>query len=705
MTFVHPLLLAGTALVALPIVLHLIMRQRPKRLEFPALRFIQKRHDANRRRLRLQHLLLLLLRAAVIALLACALAQPSVKFFGALVSQEAPVAAALVFDTAPRMEYRHENRSRLEAAGELGRWLLGQLPRNSQIAVLDTGPATAVLHDDRGMARARIDRLATVNDSYPLTGAVQEAMRQIGQSKLPRKEVYVFTDLSRAAWPGDSAAALQDRLAETPGVAVYLIDVGVRQPSDYALGELRLSGQVISHRSSLQIETELLRIGPAGKPTVELYLLDADQKAQKANEQSYELEANGSQRVDFRVESLGVGTHQGSLRIVGQDALSCNDTRYFTVEVKPAWRILVAAPRPAPYYALFLTEALAPTVFRKQGQASFDCDVVDMEELSGRSLDDYAAVCLVDPKPPQPPVWQKLGDYVSEGHGLAVFLGRNATPVDSFNAAGAQELLPGKLLRQARAPQGDLYLAPRALQHPALSEFRGYSGSIPWQAFPVLRYWQLEAPVGAILPFGNGRPALLERSLGSGHVLMMTTPVSDRPNRKPWNLLPVGEAWPFGMLIKGMMLYLVGSSDQQLNYFAGQTVALPLEARSRRRAYLLSTPDGLRFPLSADLKQRLLVATSTDQVGNYRIGGGGEANRGFSVNLAPRQTQLDRITEQELAEVFGPLDYRVARTRREIHRDLSEGRVGRELFGPLILLVAVALAMEYLVANRFYKPC
>ncbi|KKK70018.1 hypothetical protein LCGC14_2928190, partial [marine sediment metagenome] len=115
MTFVTPLLLAGTALIALPIVLHLIMRRKPKLLEFPALRFIQKQHDVNQRRLRLRHLLLLLLRAAAIALLAFALAQPSIKFGGSLLSQEAPVAAAFVFDAAPRMEYRHENRTRLEA--------------------------------------------------------------------------------------------------------------------------------------------------------------------------------------------------------------------------------------------------------------------------------------------------------------------------------------------------------------------------------------------------------------------------------------------------------------------------------------------------------------------------------------------------------------------------------------------------------------
>ena len=41
MTFVNLSLLAGAVLIAVPIVLHLIMRRKPTRLEFPALRFIQ----------------------------------------------------------------------------------------------------------------------------------------------------------------------------------------------------------------------------------------------------------------------------------------------------------------------------------------------------------------------------------------------------------------------------------------------------------------------------------------------------------------------------------------------------------------------------------------------------------------------------------------------------------------------------------------
>ena len=61
MSFVAPGLLFGMALLAVPVVLHLIMRQRPRQVPFPPLRFLQVRREANQRRLRLRHLLLLLL--------------------------------------------------------------------------------------------------------------------------------------------------------------------------------------------------------------------------------------------------------------------------------------------------------------------------------------------------------------------------------------------------------------------------------------------------------------------------------------------------------------------------------------------------------------------------------------------------------------------------------------------------------------------
>ena len=113
LSFLAPMLLGGAALVAVPVVLHMMMRQKPVKREFPALRFLQARILANRRRLRLNHLLLLLARMAALVLLALAMARPVLRNAGWLADTEGPVAAALVFDTSPRMELREANVTRL----------------------------------------------------------------------------------------------------------------------------------------------------------------------------------------------------------------------------------------------------------------------------------------------------------------------------------------------------------------------------------------------------------------------------------------------------------------------------------------------------------------------------------------------------------------------------------------------------------------
>lgn len=722
MNFVSPFLLAGAGLVAVPIVLHLVMRRKPRRAEFPALRFVRRRHDTNQRQLRLRHLLLLLLRMAVIALAAFALARPSLRLSGGVVgSQRAPVAAALVFDTSKRMEYRQENRTRVEAAQELGTWLLSQLPPESRIAVLDSQPGGGAFQVDLGAAKQRIERLDTTANAQSVPSAVAEAARLLGEEdpahkEIKRKEIYVFTDLTRVAWPTEAAGRMQEQLRQTPDVGVYVIDVGIPQPANLALGDLRLSGQTVSNRSTLRIETELASTGIAGQRTVELDLLEpapgaaGERKARNAGQQVVSVEPGQSQPVEFRASGLSLGTHQGYVRILGEDGLAADDRRYFTIEVKPPWPILLAAPKPAAAHAVYLGEALAPESFRRSSQARFACDIVALEELPAKDLKPYAAVCLLDPKPLEAGTWRKLADYVAEGHGLAVFLGRNADPVASFNEKTAQDLLAGKLLRQARSPDESLRLDPRNLEHPVLAAFRRVA-AVPWVAHPVYRYWQISPGaegVHEIAPYSDGLPAILERPLGKGRTITMTTPVSDDPNREPWNLLPVGPdgGWPFMILVNGMMSYLVGTGSQELNYSPGQTAVLQLDPELKFHTYLLTGPDGVEARIAPDLKLHRLVVGSTDQPGNYRVQAGGSeggVDRGFSVNLAAVETRLDRHADKDLDRLFGTYPYRIARNKEEIEIDVSTGRVGRELFGMLILLTALILGLEHVLANRFYR--
>src|SRR6185312_10503517 len=141
MGFVTPALLAGSALIALPIVLHLIMRREARQIKFPALRFVQQRRTLNQHRLRLRQLLLLALRCAIIAFLAFALARPRLRGStgaGANAGKDgAAVATVLVFDNSLRMQYEQESQTRWQKAKDLGKWLLQQLPPDSPVTLVD----------------------------------------------------------------------------------------------------------------------------------------------------------------------------------------------------------------------------------------------------------------------------------------------------------------------------------------------------------------------------------------------------------------------------------------------------------------------------------------------------------------------------------------------------------------------------------------
>lgn len=77
MSLIHPALIYAAGLAVIPVILHFLLRAKPKKLPFPALRLIQLRRRQSVRRLRLRHVWLMLLRMLVIIGLAVAVARPS----------------------------------------------------------------------------------------------------------------------------------------------------------------------------------------------------------------------------------------------------------------------------------------------------------------------------------------------------------------------------------------------------------------------------------------------------------------------------------------------------------------------------------------------------------------------------------------------------------------------------------------------------
>ena len=782
MAFVNFSLLLGGFLTAIPVVLHLVMRQQPKKLVFPALQFLRERRETNRQKLKLRQWLLLALRCAAIILLAVAFARPSVLSavagrwamislvgcalllvggleavavvqrkgstligtfavltllllggFAALVAgamkkgsvvmlgdEQAPVAAVMIFDTSPRMQLRFRNQTRLEVAKAFGDWLIGQLPAESEVAVLDARPAPAVFAVDLAAAGNAIDRLQMTEVGDRLPAIIRRALELIAVNDKSRRELYLFTDLTAASWQDDTTS-LAAILEERSDVLIYVIDVGVANAQNVAIQRLDLSSETLAKSNQLRVTSHIENTGAAGRHVAQLYLEEPDPTlpvmvdgkiklpaATLRAQEDIELTTGSSRQVEFHLRGLAAGTHHGFVRIDGDDGLELDNVRYFTVDVKEAWPLLVVAP--ANVTSELFTEAIAPFAFRESGQARFACTVVSQPNLANRDFDGYAAVCLLDPEPIPSVVWDRLAAYVRSGGGLAVLLGHNAQPTASFNEAAAQSLLAGRLARIWRAGDRALVIAPDRYDHPVLVPFRDRATSVPWNAAPIFKHWVLD-PLAEnatiITRYSNGKAALVERPAGRGMVLTMTTPVTDplRPaGRAPWNELPTSDdPAPYVVLVNEMMTYLTDSGGTRLNYTAGETAVLANDPAADPDRYQLFTP--LEQPQEIRPRDGEITVRFTEHAGVYRLRGirGEPVVRGFSVNLPPDATNLTRITRDDLDKLLGKGRYQFARDKDEIKLEVGEARVGREFYSPLMLVLVVILGVEYLMANRFYR--
>ncbi|MDR1494037.1 MAG: BatA domain-containing protein [Planctomycetaceae bacterium] len=755
MTFLTAsLILGGIAAALIPVVLHWLMQGRPQKYEFPALRFLRRRFANNQRRFRLRRLFLLALRILLFLLIGVALARPAlrrqnVNAFHSPTSRESPVAAALIFDTSPRMGYVAANQTRLAEAQELASRLLRQLPKESQAAVLSSQRIPASFQADLLAAQERIDRLTLTFVGRTLPESLAEAVRLLKKNADKQQEIYLFTDLTAASWTENSQSSALAALAEAPDAACYLIDVGLPEMNDTALTRITLSDQILSSETPLRIEAELTHLGKAESQTAELFLknnvsfpankpsaADAEFSEEKRGVETAEFSDGISRRqIAFQLSGLPEGIHQGIIRLVSRDALVENDEISFTVEVQPPPQLLIVAPPNA--RAAFLREALSPSRFRQSGNVPYRIDTISLaqwESTFPKELSKYEAVFLLDPPPIPNTSWRKLLNYADDGKGAAVILGRNADPA-TFNKDAAQELLGITLQMQARKPDGDVWLTVSDKTHPALKPFQDMdSSAIPWHVIPVFRYWyvnNLTPGTSVAAAYFDGRPAILTRSIGQGRVLVMTTPVSDPPTETAWNQLPTSPeaAWLFVMLSDGMTQFLLGNGEKNLNYQTGQTAVLRPNVSQFPASCMIQPPTGNAIRASTDSLRRRIVYPAVNLPGNYAVfdhhsrTGMSRFTAGFSAVVPPQTWDLTRMNREQIQSLFGDhakIEHvnieterhhkKTGRSREEMGKvsslreiGVSRSQTGREFFPLLLVLILGVFLTEYAVANQFYR--
>ena len=792
----------GGLLIAVPILLHFLMQPKPVVMTFPAMRFLQQRSATNKSRMRLRHFLLLLLRCLLIGVVALAFAGLSVasadfgnwltlggiglatlivalitamawfrenrnmplvgvlglilflmaaflaysagqifskESSGKLIGRsDAPVAAIVLVDNSPTMEYRFENETRFDKAKDIAAWLITQLSIESQVCVTATDNDTPFFSVDTAAAGKRLSKLDIVYQSATIPETLARALPLIEKSELERKEVYIFTDLTQKSWSVGRTDAALKRLAEGDDVSVFVIDVGIKDPRNIALEPIQLSDAAIPPRGEITITSRIDSSAIKSAPSV-TFQIQSDDPARPvvrdgkilytektltkstitpAMSPSGENLATTPLRFSFS-DNLADGVYHGSIALNNADGLPGDDRRYFSFEVKPASPVLIVTGPDALPDAL--TACIAPYDSAENGKSQFDITTIDQAELqSADQLDAFDIIYLLDPGPLPVSLWDGLHAFVQNGNALAIFLGHNALKKgaadNSFLQPRAAELLGGKLTFPFRAPAGDVSLSPDQLVHPIFKVFRQFESAVPWSANPVYYHWGIERdatweqyPTEVPLRFTNREPAMLERTIGSGRVMVMTTPISEpaySTDREVWNDLFVGDNWPVYQLTVDMAKYLLQGDRDSINVQVGEIVSLQNDLALYPESYRAFPPVAEKTPTNLSVSQGRISYKFVDAPGNYYLQGdydGRPLNRGFSANLRQRETDLTRVSKDGVDLVLGTDRYLIATDRSEIERKQGTARKGQEFFPLLMLLALVVMGVEHLLSNRFYK--
>lgn len=735
MTFIHGYLLGGLLLVGVPVLLHLIMRQKPRHLSFPAFRFLRQRHLINRRKLRLQHLLLLLLRMGVIAALCLALARPrlAAERISTLLGDERPIAAVFLFDTSASMEYNAAGRDRLEEAKQRARELLDEMDGGSQVALIhssdDVGEG-GIEWTSPSQAQSRLETLHFRPAGAALNRPVERALRlldKVGQSEeAPPRFLYVLSDRTRACWDTQSGTP-----KPPDGTRVLFVDVGVEKPSDLAIEKVEAVPPIVAPGGHLQIQVTVRATG-ADFDTELLCSFENELESDHAAERQAIRLAAGESRVfvfEHDVAASPPGASGETIRQVTvkhqtPDALPFNNAAFATFLVRERRKVLtlVGDKKPdkgPPPWKAWQTVLKVMDTF-SEDQRTTD----DVKSMDDKTMRAYAIVCVFQIAPSEE-LWQKLERYVREGGSLIIVPGGEELLADRrhFNDEGARTgLLPGileKIERNAR-DRPLVRWSDFPANHPLPSFFRKTMLSAnpdfgKLESWPGVNAYWIVTPArektATLATYADAarHPALLERSLGQGHVILFTTPMDAREldrNRYWHNYWGLDSS--FGLvLIDQVYRYLAGdSTPPELNYLCGQVPRLRLSVLPPP-PYTLDGPNLAvsETSIKGGPGENPLPLPQAVSPGNYVVR---DANNrvlaGCSLNVHPRESDLERVPADEIESALGK------DTLLQVGRSVSLKDALTSLRPPpmellpwLMMAVLIVLAVESLLANRFYR--
>ena len=633
------LAVAGGLLILSPILIHLLNKRKFKIVDWAAMDFLLDADKRNRRRVRLENLVLLMLRCLAVFLLGLLLAQPFIpNDFASKVLGSAQFEHIFVLDDSLSMQVQTGNQTPFEEAKQRLVKLLDEYSKDRNddtfTLVLTSSPDQRQINGARVTPESVGELIETVNTLEPTDRAADLAkvlatieQEVKGLPKNINRLLYVVTDLRSRDWnrePGVTAdndpAKAVARIADDLTFA-YVIDVGAEDYKNLMVTEIRPEGVLVAGVVSrfdvtvanygsteardlvvkfkageaLALERPIERIAPGETATVPFSFTFSG------------AEVAPGEDPDARrpLDPVRIAVEVVSTKPADEDRLLADSTAYFPARVVRGIPTLIVDGDPSSEEerseSFYLMHALQPVGSILSG---VDAEVVHESEMETLSLAKYQVIFLCNVYQFSEKVRKDLDAWVKRGGGLVIMPGdqvdeRYFNEVYFQNGKGLSPLKLEGILGDETEEKWANFVVSDA-KHPVLGVFEGQNNPA-LEMTKIFRWWgasadkeQLGSTVSIPARFNDpdNSIAMAEKTVGDGRVLMMTIPADS-----DWHIWPIYGTYLISMeeLVRHMAGDVAGSGALRV----GEPLAQAIELSDYKTDAELKLPKDKKVNLQA----------------------------------------------------------------------------------------------------------
>ena len=695
MNFLNPLFLFGLAAAAIPVLIHLFTRRKPREVQFPSLDFLAEVNQSEIRRLRLKQWLLLLLRTLAVALLALAMARPSMRGGVAGRGSAASTLVALVDVSGSMGAPDAEGRPLTATARRVVESLLATLGPADELLLVPYDRTAHPLSDaplaDAARLRAAAQALAPTASATDHEAALELAARALAASRSLNRELFWISDFQRS---GFGASGLERPPGPWANARVYLVPLQPRSRANAALTSAALA-PAADPTQPPALEVGAVSYDAVSGSAAQDFALEARELSRGSDAAAASgAAAPGAAPPGSRDPSLGRGfvslgargegrallpltrsPETGGEVLLPDDALALDNRCVFAAGRAGTLRVIVR-------------EDGGPSALRLALEAGSPASGLSVRALDASQLaagtGDADLVVVGDVERLGPSELQRLLDYHRAGGGLLLVPGARAD-LGFWNEL-LKQLGVGTLGADTPAPPGAAWrLLSAVAGHPILDGFPVRPGEPLTQArFTRVPTCSAAPGARALLRFDEAHAALVE----APRVLLLNAPLD--PARSDFALS--GTFLP--LVHQAARVLARGTAAPSLH--PGDSWSAPASAEWR-----VEDEAGRDVPVTVETSGGAGRAKSVplERTGLYRAYAGPELRASFAVNPDPVEGDLAPLPEASLVSAFPADRVRVLRVGEDLALRIRQARFGRELWPEFVTLALLLLVAESVIGR------